>query len=385
VTTSVETDGGLRANVAGAPSQAELPLSTQLMVAGSVAFDLVLRTALASAVSAPVVLWAIRDKRRAQLEHLRRYRELAQTHDPAIVFPAPASTPVVTELPAPRFSFKAPGGRVRMLRFESPFEALNPHVRAEYASFSENRIAWAQHWRHDDGPRPTLAVIHGFGASPYWLNSLFFSLPWFYGLGYDVFLYLLPFHGVRQARSAFSGWGLFAHGPAHLSEAIAHAVHDFRVFVDYLESNGVQQVALTGLSLGGYVASLLAAVDERLALVIPNAPVARIVPLAKQWFPINLLLTGGARIWQLDDDALDATLAVHCPLNYVPLIPHERLMIIGGLGDRLAPPAQALMLWEHWNHPRLHWFPGNHILHAGRGMYLKEMLAFMHAAGFRPE
>jgi len=81
-------------------------------------------------------------------------------------------------------------------------------------------------------------------------------------LGYDVLLYLLPFHGVRQARAAFSGWGLFAHGPAHLNEAIAHAVHDFRGFVDYLESEGVQQVALTGLSLGGYVSSLLAAVED---------------------------------------------------------------------------------------------------------------------------
>jgi hypothetical protein len=82
---------------------------------------------------------------------------------------------------------------------------------------------------------------------------------------------------------------------------------------------------------------------------------------------------------------LDATLAVHCPLNYAPLVPRDRRMIIGGLGDRLAPPAQARMLWEHWDQPRLHWFPGNHVLHAGRGIYLEEMLAFMRAAGFRPE
>ena len=29
-----------------------------------------------------------------------------------------------------------------------------------------NRIAHAQHWTHDDGPRPTLCVIHGFGILP---------------------------------------------------------------------------------------------------------------------------------------------------------------------------------------------------------------------------
>jgi hypothetical protein len=178
---------------------------------------------------------------------------------------------------------------------------------------------------------------------------------------------------------------LFTHGLAHLNEALGHAVHDFRVFVDYLQSNGVRQVGLTGLSLGGYVSSLLAAVDDRLAVVIPIVPVVSIGRLARQWVPINLLLAGGARMWQLDDELLDATLAVHCPLNYPPLVPHDRRMIIGGLGDRLAPPEQSRMLWEHWDQPRLHWFPGNHVLHAGRGNYLKEMLAFMRAAGFRPE
>lgn len=99
-------------------------------------------------------------------------------------------------------------------------------MRVAYARHRENRTAWAQHWRHHDGPRPTLAVIHGFGASPYWLNSQFFALPSIYRRGYDVLLYLLPFHGVRQARVALSGWGLFANGIAHFIEAIAHAVHD---------------------------------------------------------------------------------------------------------------------------------------------------------------
>ena len=31
-------------------------------------------------------------------------------------------------------------------------------------------------WRHDSGPRPTLVVVHGFGASPAWFNIAFFAL-----------------------------------------------------------------------------------------------------------------------------------------------------------------------------------------------------------------
>jgi hypothetical protein len=374
-----EQPGG---TVGGAPRISELPVRAQLLVGASVGFDLVLRTAVASAVAAPATLAATRPSARRQIAYLPFYRELAEGHDAAAVFPAPSGHPKIEMLAASSSSFRPGDGSVRMLRFESAYETIHPRMRDDYARHRENRTAWAQHWRHDDGPRPTLAVIHGFGASPYWLNSLFFSLPWLYGKGYDVLLYLLPFHGVRQARAAFSGWGLFAHGVAHFNEAIAHAVHDFRLFVDHLLGQGVPQVALTGLSLGGYVSALLAAVEERVSVVVPNAPVVDVAVLARQWFPANVLLAAGLKLASKDWSEFEGALSVHSPLNYAPRVPHDRRMIIGGLGDRLAPPEQARWLWEHWDRPRLHWFPGNHILHAGRGAYLQEMLMFMRDCGF---
>ena len=381
---TVETDGGLQ-DTEGEPGLSELSIASRLMVLGSVASDLVMRTAAASAVSVPGLLWAFRDDPRRQRHYLPFYRELADMQDPELAFPAPESTPRITSVDPPRFSFDAPDGTVSMLRFDTPFQAVNPDMRAHYANFAENSVAWAQHWRHDDGPRPTLVVIHGFGASPYWLNSAFFSLPWLYKLGYDVLLYLLPFHGVRQARlTPFSGWGLFAHGPAHLNEAIAHAVHDFRIFLDHLESDGVDRIAVTGVSLGGYMSALVAAVDPRIQVVVPNAPVTNLAEVIRQWFPANALLVAGSHLRGIDLDEAEAALAAHCPLNYAPMVPFERRMIIGGLGDRLAPPEQARWLWEHWGRCRLHWFPGSHFLHLRRGTYLKEMLAFMRAAGVGP-
>jgi pimeloyl-ACP methyl ester carboxylesterase len=269
-------------------------------------------------------------------------------------------------------------GAATLLRLQSPYTALHPDVRRDYARHVENAVAWAQHWRHSDGPRPTLVVIHGFGASPYWFNSRFFDLPRLYGLGYDVLLYLLPFHGVRQARfAAFSGWGLFAHGVAHLNEALIQAVQDLRLFIDHLEDSGVTQIAVTGLSLGGYMTALLAAVDRRPIAVIPNSPVVSMPLLLRQWFPANLLAALGSRLAGVDLGAIDAALAVHSPLSYRPVIPLERRMIIGGLGDRLAPPEQARLLWEHWDHPELRWFPGSHLLHAGRSAYLDAMLSMI--------
>jgi hypothetical protein len=375
----------------GQPDGSELDLRARAVLGTAVAADLALRTAVASLVAGATAPWALMPgnigRERSRLDF---YAELAAERDAERAFPRPPrgidveTTPGASRLPPP-LAFRPRDGHVETLRFRSPFRALNPDVRADYARHGRNRTAVAQRWRHDDGPRPTLCVIHGFMASPYWLNSAFFSLPWFYGLGYDVLLYTLPFHGPRASRRhLLNGAGYFAHGVSHFNEAVANAVHDFRVFVDHLQDEGVEQIGLTGLSLGGYTTALLAAVDDRLAVAIPNAPVIDLPMLLREWFPAGQLLGLVHKLNGVPIEELERAVAVHSPLNYDPVIAHERLMIIGGLGDRLAPPAQSEALWEHWGQPRLHWYPGNHTLHVNRGAYLKEMGRFMAANGFGP-
>jgi hypothetical protein len=367
------------------PSLPELDAMGRLVLGASVATDIAVRTALSSLIVAAATPWALRPSARGERRRLRFYSELADAEDVTASFPAPPRGIAVTSSRAAPWSFRAPGGNVSTLQFESPFVAINPAVRPEYASHRRNRVAWAQHWRHADGPRPTLCVIHGFGASPYVINSAFFALPWLYGKGYDVLLYLMPFHGPRRDRLVgFNGADLFAHGPSIFNEAIAHAVHDFRVFIDYLEESGAR-AGVTGLSLGGYMSALLAVVEPRLQVAIPNAPVADIERLIPGWFPANIGVGIASLLHAIPIREAAAALAMHSPLTYKPLLPQERLMIIGGLGDRLTPPAQTKLLWEHWGRPRLHWYPGNHILHVNRAQYLREMRRFMEGAGFPPD
>ena len=60
-------------------------------------------------------------------------------------------------------------------------------------------------------------------------------------------------------------------------------------------------------------------------------------------------------------------LAVHSPLTYQPLIPKERLMVIAGAGDRLAPPKHARLLWDHWDRPPHPLVPGQPPAAPGQG------------------
>lgn len=382
---AVSTIGaGQDAGERGLPRHGDLPLGARLLVDGSAAFDIGLRTSAASLVAASVAPLALNPKRiQRERRLLEFYAELAKAGDATASFPAPTRTADVRRRGAGRLAFHFPDGKVERISFESPFQAVNPELRETYAGFRRNRIAHAQHWRHDDGPRPTICVIHGFMGSPYLVNGAFFSLPWFYRAGFDVLLYTLPFHGSRQERtSPYSGYGYFAHGLGVLSEAMAHAVHDFRLFVDYLESTGVEQVGVTGISLGGYTTALLAAVEPRLKVAIPNVPVTEFSTVFKQWVPAGTLMQLGLRFGHVDEDELRRGVAYHSPLTYEPVVPKDRRFIICGLGDRLAPPAQSELLWEHWDHCKLHWFPGNHILHVNQAAYLRRMARFMRAVGF---
>lgn len=362
------------------PDDFELDLGTQLLIDGTIAVDVGLRTVAAGIVSALALPLSANPIQLVQdFKEREIYCEKATNADPDAFFKRPVRGAVeVKSKPGDWMDFKPKNGICEMLYFDSPFVPVNPSLRDRYRKNKRNMRAVAQYWRHDNGPRPTICVIHGFMADPYWLNRAFLALPWFYDQGYDILLYTLPHHGARRGKYApFSGHGYFAGGISNINETVAHSIYDFRIFMDYLESQGVTKMGVTGISLGGYTASLLAAVEERLYFSIPNVPVVSLFDLMLQWFPASAVLKTGLRLSGISIREARHMLAVHCPLTYEPRIPKERLMIIGGAGDRLAPPKHSRLLWDHWDRCRIHWFPGNHVIHFDQGKYLKEVSLFL--------
>lgn len=139
----------------------------------------------------------------------------------------------------------------------------------------------------------------------------------------------------------------------------------------------MDRIALTGISLGGFTSALLAGVDERIQAVIPNVPVVTPDRTVDEWFPANKLVALERFAAGTDPELSAAATRYTSPLNYRPLIPKDRRLIITGLGDRLAPPQQAEILWEHWDRCAFHWFPGNHLLHVSQPDYLRRMTRFL--------
>ncbi len=374
--TTLDAVGGTVAIAGEDAERPSLSASTRAVVAVAAASDVAMRTFAASALTAAALPWWLTHtdlrRERRRLEYYTRFAGNDRAFEP------PPAKVAIAARPERDRRLKAPGGRIELLRFRSPYVALHPELRRTYAGYQRNVIAGAQYWRHSGAARPTLIVLHGYFASPFWFNSAFFALPWFYHQGYDVLLFVMPFHGPRQERlSPFNGSGLISHGFAHLNEVIAQAVCDLRVLLGHLQRRDVPSVAMTGLSLGGYMTALMATLEPALGAVIPNAPVTDLADISRLWWPLSWLVSAAGAIGGASREEFDASLAFHSPLRRTPLVPWERRMIIGGLGDRLAPPSHARALWERWERPRLHWYPGNHTLHVNRGAYLKEMRAFM--------
>ncbi len=364
----------------------DLALPDRIQVGAAAGFDRFLRAAIATTVTGTAIPIGYNPRQlRRSMEDLALYAGMAESSDPSQFFKEPPAGVRVRVRKGRWFPrFEPRDGVCEEIEFDSPFQAVSPRLHSSYLRHRSNRVAHARSLRHRDGPRPTIVAIHGFTADWYLINEWFFALPWFYRMGCDIVLFTLPFHGSRQTRfSPFSGHGFFAGGPSRLNEAVAQAVFDFRILLSWLlEERGAEQVGVTGLSLGGFTTAMLAGVEDRLAFAIPNVPVVSFADLVLEWQPIGWLLRTALSTMRQELAAARRLTAVSCPLTYPPVLPKERLMIVGGVGDRLAPPKHSLLLWEHWDRCRIHWFPGSHLIHLDRGEYLLEMARFMSELGF---
>ncbi len=367
----------------------ELGFADRLKVGAAAGFDTILRTFGASMISTMALPLGYNpiELRRA-IRDANFYGAIAESGDATRFFRDPPSG-VRVRVKKGRWlpRFEPEDGASEELSFDSPFQPVNPAQHKRYLRHGANRVARARILRHrGKEPRPTIVAIHGFTADWYLINEWFFALPWFYRMGCDIVLFTLPFHGPRQTKySPFSGHGYFAGGPSRLNEAVAQSVLDFRILFDWLQQKrGAEQIGVTGLSLGGFTAATLASVEKRLAFAIPNVPVVSLADLVLEWQPIGVLLRGALATKGMDLTDVRRMTAVSCPLTYAPVLPPERLMIVGGVGDRLAPPKHSRLLWDHWGRCRIHWFPGSHIIHMDRGTYLTEMARFMVGRSFLP-
>jgi hypothetical protein len=258
------------------------------------------------------------------------------------------------------------GGRLEQLSWWSGYKTWDPAYQSELDRYQENRTAHAECVWHDDAARPTIICLHPWMAGGYRLQRRMFLRRYLYDLGFNVILFVLPFHGERTpAGSWFSGQLFPGRCPRRTNEGFGQLVWDFRTLMIYVRQRCSGPIGVVGMSLGGYAAALLARIEASLSFSVPIIPFSDIAAL--MWHhgahkPDRLLAETGGRTLE----EMRALYAVHSPLVGEPVLPIERRMIVAGEGDRICYREQIERLWEHWKRPEIHWWPGSHVAHFGR-------------------
>ncbi len=244
----------------------------------------------------------------------------------------------------------------------SQFEPWAAEVRGRYLSREANRTGWARF--HDAGAgAPVLIVQHGF-LGGYWpIEERKFHVAAWIRRGFSVLIPLLPFHGLRTARSLRTPPPFPGHDLLLTVEGFRQVVFDYRTLRAELTRRGASAVVGLGMSLGAYSLALWATIDplDHLALFTPASSIADIARDHGQLGAGEL----GVRLAPLLGNAL----SVVSPLARAPRIDGSRVMVVAGAEDRITPELHAERFAAHFQGELLR-IPGGHLLQFGRARAL---------------
>ena len=299
-------------------------------------------------------------------------RRRGWTADPRALHPSP---PPLPEEPQTSRGW-AHGQSYERLVWESGWEPPEGSPGADrWRSYATNRLAGAWMLRHEDGPRPWVVCVHGFG-----MGYAFSDLPAFHALhlhrdlGVNVIGPTLPLHGRRKV-SRMSGDELLGIDICNTVHGLSQAAWDIRRLIGWLRATQEPTgIGLFGISLGGYTVSLLAGLEPGLDAVIAGIPVIDFPTLFRTQSPAHVVARSIEH--EILDGPAETITATVAPTSFEPLVPEEGRFIFAGLGDRMAHPRQAHELWEHWDRPKIHWYPGNHVGY----LWSPGVWRFVHAA-----
>ncbi|GFG79172.1 alpha/beta hydrolase [Mycobacterium paragordonae] len=225
-----------------------------------------------------------------------------------------------------------------------------------WQSYTANAREYALLLRHSQ-PRPWLVCVHGTEMGRAALDlALFRAWKLHDELGLNVVMPVLPMHGPR-ARGLPKGAVFPGEDVLDDVHATAQAVWDIRRLLSWIRlQEPDSRIGLNSLSLGGYIASLVASLEDGLTCAILGVPVADLVDVLGRHSGLS------------HDDPRRHTMQLAepigrmaSPLSLTPRVPMQGRFIYAGVADRLVHPREQVnRLWKHWGRPEIVWYPGGH-------------------------
>lgn len=333
---------------------------THFLLAGLLKFlDWIIRTLALSGAH----YFLIKKNRAEILSHRPQwefYKNLALEHDASKVFLEP---PLVTQDEVLKTEKrKISGGTIYQCQMPNKFKALNPFFENSYWNYHKHRNINFELWLHDDNtPRPTYIFMHGYNADDYRINHIIFSAKKVFKDGANIAFLVLPFHSGKLKLST-EVWNFFGHGPAYTTEVFINAVSNCRTLISYLINTGIaSKIGISGISLGGFVSSLVLSVDERVDSAILLAPVYNVPESYMEWFPLKQLFSKLLKEENISFTEFRHSYALCNALTYKNKVKNSHITILSGVFDLIAIPKHVRLLGEHWEQCDIHWLEYGHV------------------------
>jgi pimeloyl-ACP methyl ester carboxylesterase len=243
----------------------------------------------------------------------------------------------------------------RVLQYDSQQPlgiAANDRVRAH----------WAPPPGSDPWQSPTAIVIHGYrqGRFTTFFRPLVAAL---HGIGWGAAMLELPFHVSRIPAGDEPGERLINCRPSETIRAVSQAVVDVRVLAASLRHMGAPEVAVLGVSLGGYVAALTGVVEPDLEHLIMAAPV--VDPVDVVWHcPLLRDKREAMAAANIAPHELAVMLRPVSPVSHTPACAPENILLIQAVYDLIARKETIERLATRWGVQRHHRLRMGHFVYA---------------------
>lgn len=249
-------------------------------------------------------------------------------------------------------------GLYQIIAFPSGYSPCNPAMAELFDSFEENKTTYLVRWTHGNRGRKTLLCLHGYMLGDPDQAERMFKIRKLYQMGLDVALFITPFHWKRAPRSmALRGMFLQPDDVAMTCECFGQAMFDLYHCLLLLKKMGAGDVGVIGASLGGYNAGLFACLTDEIAFAAMMVPA---VKFTERFSPDSISLPFAAD--RKFKDKVNALWNLHSPMNFMPKIEKNRILIIASRGDKVCPFEPVYDLCEKWEWPRHVFLTGGHWL-----------------------
>jgi Alpha/beta hydrolase domain containing 18 len=242
--------------------------------------------------------------------------------------------------------------RVSTLRFPSPVETQDP----------ENNVVHAEYFEPAGfGPkRPGVIVLHILGADFPLSRYMAARLA---DRGVAALFVKLPYYGERRPPNRpLSTKRFLSTDIERTVTAMRQGVCDVRRASAWLASRpdvDSTRLGVAGISLGGIVSALSAAVDPSIAegaFLLAGGDVSSILWGMPEGaaFRASWIQSGRTRA------ELKALTDPFDPLTYARGLVGKRMLFIAGKVDEVVPPSSTLLLWEAAGRPPIRWYDCGH-------------------------